>query len=106
MFRDKEWMVLFPCCMPFKCTMCIINFDLHILISALYYFILVDLLPSQRAPYICNASDPKNWHPPSYMFDNDNTTYWQSTASTDEAEIVIDIQATTQQVCLLIVKYC
>ena len=38
------------------------------------------------------------------MFDNDNTTYWQSTASIDEAEIIIDIQATTQQVCLLIVK--
>ena len=53
---------------------------------------------SDRVPFICNATDPIKKHPAVYMVDNNNMTFWQSTANTDEATITVDIRSSNQKV--------
>lgn len=63
-----------------------------------YFLLLVDLPPVNRIPYLCNATDKNNNHPPEFMFDNKESTYWQSSAGIDKATIIIDIQSVSQPV--------
>ena len=53
------------------------------------------LHPRLRTPLVCDADDPQNSHSPEYMVDGGLTTFWQSKASIDRADIRIDLN----QVC-------
>ncbi|XP_028406846.1 laminin subunit beta-1-like [Dendronephthya gigantea] len=49
------------------------------------------LHPRLRTPLVCDATDSANSHPPEKMVDDDLTTFWQSKASIDRADIRIDL---------------
>lgn len=49
------------------------------------------LHPRLRTPLVCDAGDLENSHPPEYMVDDNLTTFWQSKASIDRADIRIDL---------------
>mgnify|MGYP001795118895 CR=1 FL=1 len=46
----------------------------------------------------CNASYPRNASLPSYMVDENVTTFWQSTMSIDTANITIDLRGPHRKV--------
>lgn len=69
--------------------------------SPLEYYHTVDqksISPRRRELFTCDASDRKLAHPPSHMVDENTTTFWQSTASLDTANITIDLRGPHRKV--------
>eukprot|EP00794_Sanderia_malayensis_P009566 gene9566-10555_t len=52
---------------------------------------------SERVASTCNASSAINSHPPSYLLDGSNYTFWQTKAGVDVAYITIDLRSIAQK---------